>query len=104
MANANCCHPGVFHWPKQCYETPPQQWLALLASKQPICQLCQHSPGMKSLGMAMVCCDCQWQMPIAAILMCSMDPSNVMKHCHNNGWPSLPQNSQFANFVNTLQR
>ena len=53
--------------------------------------------------MAMVCCDWQWQMATAAILVCSMDPSNVLKHCHNNGWPSLPHNSQFAKFVMTPQ-
>ena len=48
-------------------------------------------------GMAMVCCDWQLQLPPGAFLVCSKDPSNVMNHCHNNGWLSFPNNSPFGN-------
>src|SRR6056300_1450237 len=56
------------------------------------------------LGLADVCCDWHWQVATAAILVCPMDPRKVLKHCHNNGWLSLPRNSQFANPVQTLQK
>src|SRR6056300_1606423 len=60
--------------------------------------------GTGGLGMADVCCDWHCQMATAAILVCSMDPSKVLKHCHNNGWLSLPHHkSQFANPAKTLQ-
>ena len=31
-----------------------------------------------------------------AFLVCSMDPGNDLKHCHNNGWLSLSHNRKFA--------
>ena len=37
-------------------------------------------------------------MPPGASLVCSMDPSNILKHCHNhnNGWLSLSHNRKYA--------
>src|SRR5210317_2027019 len=49
-------------------------------------------------GMAMVYCDWPLQMPFVAFLVFPMDPSNVLKHCHNNGWLSLPHNKPFCHF------
>src|SRR5210317_1393936 len=43
-------------------------------------------------GVAMVYCDWQLYMPFVAILVYPMDSPNVFKHCHNNGWLSLPHN------------
>src|SRR5210317_810414 len=40
-------------------------------------------------GMAMVSCDWRLLMPFVASLVFAMDPSNVLEHCHNNGWLSL---------------
>ena len=66
------------------------QTLSTLSSKQ------DEKGGEVGLGMADVCCDWHWQMPPVASVVCSMVPSNVLKHCHNNGWLSLPHHSQFA--------
>ena len=60
--------------------------------------------GAAGLGMADVCCDWHWQMPPGAFLVCSMVPSNVLRHCHNNGWLSLHHNSQFAKLCQHLSR
>src|SRR6056300_791859 len=49
-------------------------------------------------GMAMVYCDWPLQMPFVAFLVFPMDPSNVLKHCHNNGWISLPHNKPICHF------
>src|SRR5210317_2154096 len=53
---------------------------------------------------AMVCCDWRFQLPSAVSLVCSMDPRNVLGHCHSNGWLSLPHNRKFATrFAKSLQ-
>ena len=39
-----------------------------------------------------------------AFLVCSMDPSNDLKHCHNNGWPYLSHNREFAKSLARLPR
>src|SRR5210317_1393938 len=37
-------------------------------------------------------------MPFVAILVFPMHPTNVFKHCHNNGWLSLPHNKPICHF------
>ena len=39
-----------------------------------------------------------------AFLVCSMDPSNDLKHCHNNGWPYLSHDREFAKSLARLPR
>ena len=57
----------------------------------------EEKKGAVGLGMADVSCDWRLQLPSAAFVVCSMDPSNVLEHCHNNGWLSLSHNGPFAN-------
>src|SRR6056300_549453 len=40
----------------------------------------------------------------AVSLVCSMDPSNVLGHCHNNGWLSLPCECPFPDICQQLSR
>ena len=42
---------------------------------------------------------CGRQLCSAAFVVCSMDPSNVLEHCHNNGWLFLSHNGPFANNI-----
>ena len=37
-------------------------------------------------------------MPLVAFLVFPMDPSNVLRHCHNNHWLSLPHNKPICHF------
>src|SRR5210317_2129884 len=74
-------------------------WLSLPCNK-PICHFGQH-PGVRAgdpRGMADVCCDWLLQIPFVAFLVSSMDPSNVLTHCHNNGWLYLPCNKPICHF------
>src|SRR6056300_977364 len=111
MVSGNCCGPGVFHGPLQCFVTLRQQWVALLPSQQPSCQFHQHSPGMKKGGQVawvwpycVVIGNGEWQLlpswcvPWTLAMFCKDRTTMV-----DNGWPSFPYNSQFANSINTLQ-
>src|SRR6056300_1609638 len=76
-------------------------WLSLPHNK-PICHFWQH-PGVKKgagnpRGMAMVYCDWRLWMPFVAFVVFPMDPGNVLRHCHNNGWLSLPHNKPICHF------
>src|SRR6056300_869301 len=76
-------------------------WLSLPHNKS-ICHFWQHSGGKKEAGgqrgMAMVCCGRCFEMAAGVFVLCSMDPINVLKHCHNNGWLSLPHNKSICHF------
>src|SRR5210317_188575 len=77
-------------------------WLSLPHDK-PGCHFWQHSGVKKGTsdpgGMAMVYCDWRLEMPFVAFLVFAMDdPSNVLKHCHCNGWLSLPHNKPGCHF------
>src|SRR6056300_1747305 len=37
-------------------------------------------------------------MPFVAFLVFPMDSNNVLKHCHNNGWLSLPHSKPICHF------
>src|SRR5210317_17520 len=77
--------------------------------QQKICQklvktLQEGKRGAVGLDMADVCFVWRLYMPSGASLVCSMDPSNVLKHCHNNGWLYLFHNRKFAKSLSRLSR
>src|SRR5210317_1399811 len=77
--------------------------------QQKICQklvktLQEGKRGAVGLDMADVCCVWRLYMPSGASLVCYMDPSNVLKHCHNNGWLYLFHNRKFAKSLSRLSR
>src|SRR6056300_1547150 len=37
-------------------------------------------------------------MPVVAFVVFPMDPTNVLRHCHNNGWLSLLHNKPICHF------
>src|SRR6056300_1207639 len=49
-------------------------------------------------GMATVCCGRCLEMSVGVFVLCFVVPGNVLKHCHNNGWLSLPHNKPICHF------
>ena len=49
-------------------------------------------------GMATVCCGRCLEMSVGVFVLCFVVPGNVFKHCHNNGWLSLPHNKPICHF------
>ena len=37
-------------------------------------------------------------MSVGVFVLCFVVPGNVLKHCHNNGWLSLPHNKLICHF------
>ena len=37
-------------------------------------------------------------MSVGVFVLCFVVPGNVLKHCHNNGWLSLPHNKPIYHF------
>ena len=95
----------MFCCPWQCFEALPQQWLALLASQQAYLPFLATLRSQKGWQVTQEV----WpQCVVAGVLKCQcccvcavfhVDPmAMLLKHCHNNGWLSLPHSKPICHF------